>query len=122
MNPDTAKLIATIRQLAVTVHAEGKLRRKLLPHLDHEPEAKFGTCDEMMQSYTFAALDLQAELVNFMSVAATLPKPYGDMFCFIVYGDLHRRMKIYQKVASKLIQMPDDVQPSTTPGPIAVPA
>ena len=106
MNENIGKFGATSRQLTAAVRAEREVRHKMFPRLDNDPETEypFASRDEMIRSYTFAALDLKVELLNFMSVAATLPKPCGDMFCYVAYCDLHERMKMYQKLARELLK------------------
>jgi len=95
------------RQLTAAVRAEWEIREKLFPLLAEQrpTEYPFGSRDELVKSYTFATLDIKMEIFDMMaSVAADLPKPYGDMLCYIAYCDLHLRMKMYRKLAEKLLQ------------------
>jgi len=94
MNQDLRKLEAVICQMLATVHAEKDARRKTLrqPIGQSLDRHSFPSRDEMVKSYMFAALDLDADLSKIMSAAAELPKPYGDMFCYLAYKDMHERM------------------------------
>jgi hypothetical protein len=100
------RLEAVICQLLATASAEKDARRKTLRQpIERSLDARsFPSRDEMMKAYTFAALDLDVELPNLMWAAAKLPKPYGDMFCYIAYKDMHERMRMYQKLAEELAQ------------------
>jgi hypothetical protein len=99
------QIIASLHKLAFALSEERKVRRKLLPHLNCGADGDYASTsrDKMVESYTFAGLDLQAELPEFIGTAAALPRPYGDMFCYIVYCDLHQRMRMYQQLAKQLV-------------------
>jgi hypothetical protein len=103
--PEDIKTI--ICQLAATVRTEREVRRKTFPQFDRETEDEypFRSKDEMVKSYMFAALDLDAELVNLLDAAAQLPKPYGDMFCYLTYCNLHEQIKLYKVILDQLKQM-----------------
>jgi hypothetical protein len=109
MTQDYEKLEAVICQLLATVSAEKDARRKALRQPIGQPldGRSFPSRDEMVKSHTFAALDLDVELPNLMSAAVKLPKPYGDMLCYLAYKDLHERMRTYQKLAEELVQQDD---------------
>ena len=124
MNQNNRKLESVICQLLATGIAEKIARRKALRQPDEQPldERSFPSRDEMVISYMFAALDLDADLSKIMSAAADLPKPYGDMFCYLAYKDMHERMKTYQRLADELAQMGNDAPPDATPELVAVTA
>lgn len=124
MNQDHKKLEAVICQLLATGVAEKMTRRKTLrqPIGQSLDDRSFPSRDEMVKSYTFAALDLDAELSNLMSAAARMPKPYGDMFCYIAYKDMHERMKMYQQLADEFGQPETHVPAHESMQEVAVPA
>jgi len=113
MNLDHRKLEAVISQLLATGLAEKIARRNSSRQSNEQPlnGRSFPSKDEMVKAYTFAALDLDVELPNLMSAAARMPKPYGDMFCYLAYKDMHERMKMYQQLAEELSQ-PETHEPS----------
>lgn len=124
MNQDPRKLEAVICQLLATVSVEKEARRKALrepvgPSLD---ERLFPSRDEMIKSYMFAALDLDVELPNLSLAAAKLPRPYGDMLCYLAYKDLHERMRAYQRLAEELAQQDEIMATVEEPDALAVPA
>lgn len=124
MNQDHRKLEAVICQLLATGIAEKMARRKTLRQSIGQSldDRSFPSKDEMVKSYTFAALDLDVELPNLMSAAARMPKPYGDMFCYIAYTDMHERMKMYQALAYELGQPETRVPAHESLQQVAVPA
>lgn len=110
MNQDPERLEAVICQMLATHHAEKDARRKALrqPIEQSLDEHRFPSRDEMIKQYMFASLDLGHEFPNLLSAAAKLPKPYGDLFCYLAYKDLHERMKAYQMLADGLIRQDDN--------------
>jgi hypothetical protein len=113
------QFIASLRRLLFAGRVEREIRRRILPHLHRETDHgyPFRSRDEMVESWMHAALDVQADLNLIARKALDLPQPYGDMFCYIAYRDLHERMKKYQELAEKLTQAETNDSPS-----VAVPA
>jgi len=106
MKQGIGKFLASIRQLLLAARMERRIRRRILPHLSQGVDYgyPFKSRDEMVRSYMHAALDIERDLSNILRTAADMPQPYGDMFCYIAYCDLHERLAMYQKVAEKLVQ------------------
>ncbi len=100
------KFIANLRQLLFAGRVEKEIRRRILPHLHREADHgyPFSSQDQMVESWMHSALDLEADLSLISKAALKLPKPYGDMLCYVAYRDLHERMKMYQELAKKLNQ------------------
>jgi hypothetical protein len=106
MKENIGQIQSVLSQLAATIRAERQVREKMFPHVRYMPnqEYPFGSRDEIITSYLHAALDLDADLQKIATTARRMPSPFGDMFCYMVYCDLHERMKLYQQLAEELLR------------------
>jgi hypothetical protein len=106
MSNNIGKLKTALSQLTTSIRAETEVRRKLFPNLAQEPlgEYRFESRDDVIASYMHAALDIDADLQKIASAARRMPKPFGDMFCYVAYCDIHQRMKLYQQLIDELVE------------------
>lgn len=106
MPRNEAPIIVSLRQLLASTRMQKEIRRKVFPHLrqetDHQDPFHVGNDVELTREWLHAALDIRADLERIEEAASGIPKPYGEIFCFIAYRDLRDRMKMYQELAEKL--------------------
>ena len=106
MPSNTAPIIVSLRQLLAATQMQKEIRHRMFPHLRQETDRQdpfhVGNDVELTRGWLHAALDIRADLERIEEVASGIPKPYGEIFCFIAYRDLRDRMKMYQELAEKL--------------------
>jgi hypothetical protein len=105
MPPIIKTLVAALRQKLFVWIVEWEIYHLMFPHLEHEKDCgyPFRNDEEFHKRCVHAKLDAKLHLELIERQAQDMPKAYGEVFRYIAYRDLDRRMRMYLKLVQRRV-------------------